>query len=215
MLRRYKSLWAIVIVAAVLVAIRAALPSIVKDYVNDRLEGLDAYDGWVEDVDLALWRGAYRMDGVQIVKTGAAEPTPFFNSERVDFSVEWQSLLHGSLVAEGEFTKPHLNLVRARDERQSQTGKEENWPDRLEEFFPFRLNTVRVEDGSVTFRAPGIRTQDALKATHLNGEITNITNVVESGKATFADFRANASVLDKGSAAVNGSVNPLASRCSM
>jgi hypothetical protein len=69
---------------------------------------------------------------------------------------------------------------------------------------------VRVEDGSVTFRAPGIRTQDALKATHLNGEITNITNVVESGKATFADFRANASVLDKGSAAVNGSVNPLA-----
>jgi hypothetical protein len=210
MLRRYKSLWAIVIVAAVLVAIRAALPSIVKDYVNDRLEGLDAYDGWVEDVDLALWRGAYRMDGVQIVKTGAAEPTPFFNSERVDFSVEWQSLLHGSLVAEGEFTKPHLNLVRARDERQSQTGKEENWPDRLEEFFPFRLNTVRVEDGSVTFRAPGIRTQDALKATHLNGEITNITNVVESGKATFADFRANASVLDKGSAAVNGSVNPLA-----
>jgi hypothetical protein len=209
-LRRYKLLWTIVILAAVLVAVRAALPSFVKDYVNDHLQALEAYDGHVEDVDLAIWRGAYRVDGVRIVKTGADQPTPFFSGDRVDFSVEWKSLLHGSLVAEGEFIRPNLNLVQARDARQSQTGKEENWPDRLEEFFPFRFNTVRVKDGTVTFRAPGIRTQDALKATHLNGEITNITNVVESGKETFAAFRANAAVLRDGSAGVNGSVNPLA-----
>ena len=210
MLRRYKFLWAIVVLVALLVAVRAALPSIVKDYVNDHLQGLEAYDGHVEDVDLALWRGAYRVDGIRIVKTGADQPTPFFSGDRVDFSVEWKSLLRGSLVAEGEFIRPNVNLVQARDERQSQTGKEENWPDRLEEFFPFRFNTVRVKDGTVTFRAPGIRTQDALKATHLNGEITNITNVVDSNKETFAGFRANASVLENGTAGVSGSVNPLA-----
>ena len=37
---------------------------------------------------------------------------------------------------------------------------------------------------TVTFRAPGIRTQDALEATHVNGAITNMTNVVDSGKAS-------------------------------
>ena len=41
------------------------------------------------------------------------------------------------------FGDPNLNLVQAKDETQSQTGKEENWPDRLEELFPFRFNTVR------------------------------------------------------------------------
>jgi hypothetical protein len=210
MLRRYKFLWAIVVLVAVLVAVRAALPGIVKDEVNARLQALEAYDGQVEDVDLAIWRGAYRVDGIKIVKTGSDQPTPFFSADHADFSVEWKSLLRGSLVAEGEFVRPNVNLVQARDERQSQTGKEENWADRLEEFFPYRFNTVRVTDGTVTFRAPGIRTQDALEATHVNGEITNITNVVDSDKATFAGFRVNATVLEDGSAGVSGSVNPLA-----
>ena len=208
--RRYKLLWAIVALVAVLVAVRATLPSIVKDYVNDKLQAMEAYDGHVDDVDLALWRGAYRVDGVRIVKTGAKQPTPFFSGDRIDFSVEWRSLFRGSLVAEGEFLRPNLNLVQARSEQESQTGKEVNWPDQLEKLFPYRFNTVRVTDGTVTFRAPGIRTQDALKATHVNGVITNITNVVERDKETFADFRVVGQVLDKGTASVNGSVNPLA-----
>ena len=212
MRRRYQLVWILVVLAVLLLAIRAALPSMVRDYVNDKLQALDSYDGRVGDVDLALWRGAYRLKDVRIVKTGAQHSTPFFSGERVDFSVEWRSLLHGSLVAEGVFRHPNLNLVQAKDQSQSQTGKEENWPDRLEELFPFRFNTVRVVDGAVTFRAPAIRTDDALKATQLNGEITNITNVVESGKETFAGFRATATVLDDGSAEVNGSVNPLAQR---
>jgi hypothetical protein len=66
-----------------------------------------------------------------------------------------------------------------------------------------------VKDGTITFRAPGIRTQDALRATHVNGEITNITNVAERDKDTFADFRVAGRVLDKGTANVSGSVNPL------
>jgi hypothetical protein len=210
MLRRYRYLWAIVLLVAVLVAVRAALPSIVKDYVNDKLQAMEAYDGHVEDVDMALWRGAYRVEGIRIVKTGAQQPTPFFSGDRVDFSVEWRSLLRGSLVAEGEFLRPNLNMVQARNEQQSQTGKEVNWPDQLEQMFPFRFNTVRVKDATITFRAPGIRTQDALKARHVNGEITNITNVVDRDKDTFADFRVNGQVLEKGTASVNGSVNPLA-----
>ena len=210
MLRRYRYLWAIVILVAVLVALRAALPSIVKDYVNDKLQAMEAYDGHVDDVDIALWRGAYRVEGIRIVKTAAKQPTPFFSGDRIDFSVEWRSLFRGSLVAEGEFLRPNLNLVQARNEQQSQTGKEVNWPDQLEKMFPFRFNTVRVKDGTITFRAPGISTQDALKATHVNGAITNITNVVERNKETFADFRVTGQILDKGTASVNGSVNPLA-----
>lgn len=209
-LQRHPLLWALGIVVLLLVILRAALPSIVKDEVNKRLQALEAYDGHVVDVDLALWRGAYRVDGIEIVKTGSRQPTPFFSADHIDFSVEWRSLLRGSLVAESVFDRPVLNLVRAKNEQQSQTGKEVNWADELERAFPFRFNTVKIIDGTVTFRAPGISTRDALRATHVNGAILNMTNVVESGRETFATFEANATVLQTGTAKLYGSANPLA-----
>jgi hypothetical protein len=100
--------------------------------------------------------------------------------------------------------------VRTDSEAQSQLGVGVNWADELEKLSPFRFNTIRMHDGTASFRAPGIATKDALTATHIDGEITNMTNVVESGKETFARFKATAVVLGSGSAAVAGSANPLA-----
>jgi hypothetical protein len=48
-----------------------------------------------------------------------------------------------------------------------------------------------------------------MKATNVEGEVTNITNVADKGKETFADFHATANILDGGSARVSGSVDPL------
>ncbi|WP_129641764.1 DUF748 domain-containing protein [Peristeroidobacter agariperforans] len=209
MRRRDKWLLAIAIILIVGVAIRAALPTLIRDRVNEQLQALEDYDGHIEDVDLSLIRGAYRINNIEIVKTGSGQPVPFFSSDRIDFSVEWRSLLRGSLVSEGEFFGPKLNFVQAENEQQSQTGKGVNWTDRFEQLFPFKFNTVRIHDGTVTFTAPGISTRDAIKATRLEAEVSNLTNVVEKDKETFADFRADAQVLDGGSAKVSGSVNPL------
>src|SRR5262245_4215150 len=108
MLARYKVALVLAIVAAVLIAARIALPYWMKDEVNRRLMLLPNYDGHVEDVDVALWRGAYRVEGVRIVKTGVKSSTPFFDGDRVDFSVEWNSLLHGRIVAECAMWRPNL-----------------------------------------------------------------------------------------------------------
>src|SRR5687767_2284417 len=121
---------------------------------------LESYDGYVEDVDLALWRGAYRVDGIRIVKTGSKQPEPFFDGDRIDFSVEWRSLLRGRLVSECEMWGPRINLVRSEAEDQSQLGTEVNWADQLEALSPFRFNTIVVHDGTATFRAPGIDSKD-------------------------------------------------------
>lgn len=210
MRRRDKWLIAIALVLIVGLAIRAALPTLVRDTINDKLQALEGYDGRIDDVDLSLIRGAYGIDNIQIVKTGSGQPVPFFSSERIDFSVEWRSLLRGSLVAEGEFIQPNVNFVQAENEQKSQTGAGVNWAERLGELFPFKFNTVRVRDGTITFTAPGISTKDAIKATGLQAEVSNLTNVADTGKETFADFRADAQVLDGGSARISGSVDPLA-----
>ncbi len=208
--RRDRILWTVGILVVLLVAARAALPYFVKDWVNRKLVALENYDGHVADVDLALWRGAYRVDGIRIVKTGSDEPEPFFDADRIDFSIEWRSLLRGALVSECVMFAPRINLIRAESEGESQLGQGVNWADQLEALAPFRFNTITVHDGSATFRAPGIATKDALVATNVDGEITNMTNVAESGQETFAGFRATAEVLEGGSAAVAGSANPLA-----
>jgi len=209
---RRKTVIVLLAVAVLLIGARLALPYLVEDYVNDRLAALDSYDGHVGDIDIHLWRGAYSIDGIEIVKTGASRPVPFFRADRIDLSVEWRSLFRGSVVSEAAFFGPEVNLVQGKSAKDSQLGKEENWNARLEEMFPFRFNTIQVTDGTVRFLAPGIRTQDAITARHLNGEISNLTNVLETGKETFADFRVTAEVLEGAPAVVAGSVDAFAAK---
>ena len=212
MTRKRKLVIALPAVLLLLVAVRVALPYLVEDYVNDRLAGLDSYDGHVSDIDMHLWRGAYSIDGIEIVKTGAKRPVPFFKTDRLNLSVEWRSLFRGSVVSEASFVHPEINLVQGKTEADSQLGKEEDWKARLEELFPFRFNTIGVNDGTVRFLAPGIQTRDAITARHVNGSISNLTNVLETGKETFADFRVTASVLDGAPAKVAGSADAFAAQ---
>ena len=212
MTRKRKTVIVLLAVAMFMIAARVAMPYFVEDYANEKLASLDSYDGHVGDIDIHLWRGAYSIDNIEIVKTGASRPVPFFRSDRVNLSVEWRSLFRGSIVSEATFLSPELNLVQGRSARDSQLGKEENWNARLEELFPFRFNTIQVRNGTVRFLAPGINTRDAITARHVNGDISNLTNVLDSGKETFADFHVKADVLDGAPATVEGSANAFAAQ---
>jgi len=212
MTRKRKAVIVLLGVVVVLVAARVAMPYVVENFANDKLASLDSYDGHVGDIDIHLWRGAYSIDDIEIVKTGASRPVPFFRSDRVDLSLEWRSLFRGSIVSEASFFGPELNLVKGNGEADSQLGKEENWSARLEELFPFRFNTIEVTEGTVRFLAPGISTKDAITARHVNGAVSNLTNVIDSGKETFADFKVTADVLKGAPAVVAGSVNAFASQ---
>ena len=119
MTRGRKSLIAVAVLVGVLIVARLALPYVVKDYVNDKLAALEAYDGHVDDIDIHLWRGAYSIDGLEIVKQSARRPVPFFKAARINFSVEWRSLWKGSIVSEATFLAPELNLVQAEAKKDS------------------------------------------------------------------------------------------------
>lgn len=120
MKKRYA--WPIVIVAVVvaLVALRVALPGLARDYLNGQLADMGDYRGHIEDVDIHLWRGAYAIDGLDIVKTSGQVPVPFVRVETLDLSVSWRALWNGAIVAEAEFLRPELNFV---DAEQAQNGR--------------------------------------------------------------------------------------------
>lgn len=210
MRRRDKILLTVGVVLTVLVAARVALPYALERAINRGLMAMDGYDGRVGDIDLALWNGAYHIENIQIVRSDGERTTPFFTCDRLDLEIEWRSLLNGSVVAEGEFIRPVLNLVKAAGREESQLGTETEWPSYLADLYPFDINTLRVRDGTVTFRAPGIQSDEALTANQINAVVSNLTNVVESEKETFSRFQLRAAVLGESPVSINGSIDPLA-----
>src|SRR4051794_33880285 len=106
MRRRNRYLLIFAIVVVVLVGIRLAMEPVLLRYANRKLDALAAYSGHIDDLDIALLRGGYAVEGVEIVKDGAGQPLPFLKADRIDATIEWRSLLHGSLVAAGDLYRP-------------------------------------------------------------------------------------------------------------
>ena len=210
MRRRDKVLVSLGVVLAVLIIARAALPIWMEHFMNEQLAALEGYDGHVEDVDFALWRGGFGVDNLRIVRSTADHETPFFDVDRLDVTIEWRSLMRGRLAAKGEAIRPVLNLVQAKTKDQSQMGTETKWPTQLANLYPFEINTFEVIDGRITFRAPGIQTEDALTAEHVNALVSNLRNVNDADTEAFARFESKAQVLGEAAVSINGRLDPLA-----
>jgi Domain of Unknown Function (DUF748) len=144
--------WILLIVLAALIGLRAALPYIVKSYVNKTLAVMPGYPGHVDDVDLSLWRGAYVIQDLKIEKVEGNIPVPFFSAKLIDLSVEWTALFHGSLVGEIEFINPKISFVQGPTEKESQNGKGANFIETIKKLFPVRINRFDVQNGEVHFR---------------------------------------------------------------
>src|SRR5688572_363451 len=118
---RIKLLWSkkwvriVVITVVVLAVIRfVVLPPVVLHYVNKSLAGLDGYYGQVEDIDIALIRGAYTLNNIYInaVDSATKRETPFFDSRIVDLSIEWAALFRGKVVGEMIFEDTDLSFTK-------------------------------------------------------------------------------------------------------
>lgn len=178
LLRRFSrlQLQLLLVLVALLVALRLALPWIVQSYVNRTLDEMPEYDGRIGDVDIHLWRGAYSIQNVDIVKTDGDVPVPFFAARDVDFSVEWQSLFQGALVAEIVFKRPVINFVAGPSEAQSQVGVDKPWLDVIKKLFPLNINRFEVRDGAVHYRDFHSRPRIDLSVDQLRVIATNLTN---------------------------------------
>ncbi|MCW3120012.1 MAG: hypothetical protein JWM28_4094 [Chitinophagaceae bacterium] len=135
-----------------LIALRIALPYILLRVVNRELTRIDGYQGHVEDIDVALIRGAYTIENIRLDKTGGKIPVPFFSATKMDLSVEWNSLFHGAFVGEIVVSHPLLNFVKGPTEATSQTQVDNDWIDVVDKLLPLKLNRVEINDGEIHYR---------------------------------------------------------------
>jgi hypothetical protein len=141
------------VLLALLIGARAYAPIAVQRYVNGVLARAQGYHGQIGDVDLNLWRGAYQIENVDIVKDEGKVPVPLLRAPLVDLSVEWRALFEGSVVGEIWFEEPELNFVSGPSASQRQSGAETDWRDIVRDLLPIRINRVTVRNGSIHWRS--------------------------------------------------------------
>src|SRR5579885_1696444 len=88
--------FAIITLVFLALVIRLALPFIIRHYVNRQLSRIPDFRGHVEKVRLHLYRGAYSVENLEVVKTNGSVPVPFIAMPEMDLSVDWRKLFHGS-----------------------------------------------------------------------------------------------------------------------
>jgi len=150
--RKGHKLQLLVLVVAVLIAARAALPHYIQQYVNRTLDRIPEYDGSIGDVDLALFRGAYSIEDVKLIKTSGKVPVPLIDARKVDFSILWSALLEGKVVGEIIADHARLNLVHGESKQSAQTRVDSEWLEVVKDLFPLRINRFEFRDSELHYR---------------------------------------------------------------
>lgn len=136
-----------------LIIARIALPYVVLHYANQKLAKLDGYYGHIQDIDIALMRGAYTMNNIYIdkVDSNSKERVNFFSCTKIDLSVEWKALLDKKIVAEVEFEKPIINYTLNSTIGSKKEKDTTNFITLIKDFVPLRINQFLVEHGEIHY----------------------------------------------------------------
>lgn len=209
--RRHPVRTSLIVIAVLLVAavaFRLALPTLVKNQINERFADMGDYSGYVADVDIALWRGAYVLRGVDVIKTDQDVPVPFFAADAIDLAISWSALFNRAIVAEVHFHRPQLHFVDGEDEG-FQGGGGTDWRDMLQQLLPIRIDVLEISDGEINFHNFTSEPLVHLTVNDLQGQFTNISNADRSENAVPAGFTMEALVFDDSHAVMDGRLDPL------
>ncbi|MGA2248468.1 MAG: DUF748 domain-containing protein [Verrucomicrobiota bacterium] len=203
-------LYALAGVIVLLVVVRVELSHIIKVYANHQLNKSQDYSGQIGDVTVHLWRGAYQIHDIHILKRNGEVSTPFYSTGVLDLSLEWSELLHGALVSKIAMLRPSVNFISGPTKDQSQTGKENDWGQMLESLAPFKINRLEIQNGQIHFQNPYAEPPVDIYLNDLSVLATNFTNSRRSSQALPAGIRAQGKTLGSGTLDLLVHVNPLA-----
>lgn len=201
----------LLVVVAVLFVIRIILPYVVLHYANKTLAGLNGYYGHIEDIDLALVRGAYKIDSIYLnkVDTITHKHTHFFSAELVDLSLEWKALFHGSIVGELVFEKPILRFSKDKVEPKDLRNDSTDFRKLLDDFMPLQVNRFEIRQGEIQYIDQFSSPKVDITMTDVNLVALNLKNSYDSSALLPATVYADADIYE-GTLNVTLKLNPLA-----
>lgn len=205
-----KKFWAILIgIFLLLLIARLLMPYFVTRYVNKTLAEIEGYDGSISGVNIALIRGAYKINDLKIVKEDSKLEVPFLEITEIDLSLEWPSLFKGEVVGEILLLEPNLNFVAGPTEEEKMDGSEADWTEPLEELMPLRINRFEIRNGNLNFYNFSTKPDAHIYLHGLNMLATNLSNVENKKERLPSTLSLKATSIGKGDLNVDGRLNLL------
>lgn len=209
--KRYKKKRYIIPVTIIilLIAFRLYLPTLVKNYINKVLSEIPGYYGQVEDVDLALIRGAYVLEGLYLNKKTAESEIPFLNFPKTDISIEWSALFKGKIVSEIEMQSPEVIYVFEDQEKTPDEGEpdKEDWTKALTDIVPLDINNFQVYNGKLAFVQLQANPNIDLYINDLRLSAQNLRNVRQTERTLPSPITATGTSIGNGKLNVDGRIN--------
>jgi hypothetical protein len=213
--RRYTRRRKVLIIALsmllLIIAVRLALPYVVLHYANKTLDEMDGYRGHIEDIDLAIIRGAYKIDSIYLnrVDSITLDETPFLAASMVDLSIEWRALLKGSLVGEIIVDEPTIRFTRDKVEPKDVQKDSSDFRKVLKDFMPLDINRLEFKNGSIRYVDNTSKPRVDIQMTDVELLALNLRNSYDSAAVLPASLNATATIYD-GRLDLKMKLNPLA-----
>ncbi len=183
--RKHRRWRIVLIVVGALILIRIALPYVLLHFMNKKMANMPKYYGHVDDLDLALIRGAYVIKAVNLEKkdTVTQKLTPFISADAIDLSVEWHALFQGSFVGELVVEHPELRFTKDAAEPAAVQKDTADLRSLLNSLMPLKINRLEMHNGVIRYRDPGREPVVDVQIDALELLVLNLTNAADSTNA--------------------------------
>jgi Domain of Unknown Function (DUF748) len=171
---------------------------------NQKLMG---YHVTIEHAHLQLVGGILTLKGLRIIQHEHPHP-PVADIAMLRFHIEVKELFSRRIVADVLLNRPriHIDQTQLIAEKKSKVPlRQKGWQDALEAAYPFKINSVTIDDGDVVY------IQDAssppLHLAGLDFTADNIRNIHAPDNEYPSRFHASVVIFDTGHASIDGHAN--------
>ena len=207
-MKRKKRIILLLVIVLLLIG-RILLPFFLENYVNRVLNDIPGYSGYVEDIDVALYRGAYVIEGLHLDKINSDLDMPLLHFPKTDISIEWGALLKGNIVSEIILHEPAINYIFNGQPKETPEGEPEveDWREALKDLVPIKINRFEAHGGKISFVQFVEGANIDLVMHQITLVATNLRNVESTEGPMPSTVRAIATSFGGGTVNLNGRID--------
>lgn len=207
--RKHKIILSILIV---LVALRIALPYIVLHFANKKLATLEGYYGHIDDIDIALYRGAYQIKTMKLVKLDKErkDTTRFLDLKLADLAIEWKPILKGELVGQVMVDSCFMMITKEKNDVKDVVKDSSDFRDVFEGLMPITLNRFELKNSQFVYADPTQNTPLTIEVNALNVLAENLANAYDSSAGVLPASAKLTGIIYGGTVSLNAKIDPYA-----
>ncbi|HEY4221755.1 MAG TPA: DUF748 domain-containing protein [Myxococcota bacterium] len=199
----------VAVLVVALVVLRLALPSIILRVANHTLATMKGASAHIDDVDIALIRGAYVVKGLRVTMRDAKKgQPPLLHVDEADISIDWRALFDRSLVCQIVVRGATVRVISTK--KQTKTVPIGELQQKIKQLAPFDINRVRATNVTVAYLDDSGDRPAQVEIDNIALVATNLTNSKKLSKAKVATVDVSGGVYNHGEIKVHADVDPFA-----